>query len=244
MGIENLERANCVLPRSTELPLLSLFDPSAYCDTSRKPTRSCAQAKKDSKSRRRRPRENAVFKFPPNRRQTDVERIAVDAPLSKKKDSPFHVLHQVLSLRVAGGGRPLGGVVVIVVVVVVVGSVVVVLVFQVGEVPRVDVGRVVRRRDGKLVVLGTAGLFVDWFFLEGREGESRSALLRSPRERRGGKRDRRAGQGNENRTILLELSLFFFLFDCRKSCKRAFSLLSLSSFLFSLDFSFIQGFSL
>ena len=136
---------------------------------------------------RRRPRRTlfAAVRFPPICRQTtpDVERRIVDArspikktpPLSpsKEKNSPFHVLHEVLSLRVAGRGRSLGGVVVIVVVgVIVVGNVVVVVVvLEVGEVPRVDVGRVVRRRDGKLVVLGTAGLLIECvFFCSGVRG--------------------------------------------------------------------------
>ena len=160
---------------STELPLLSLFDPSAYCDTSRTPTRSRSHVEKDSKSSAG-VRENAhavsSSRRIAGRLTPDVWRIVGAPPpsvLSKKKYSPFHVLHQVLSLRVSGRSRSLGGVVVIAVVVV--GSVVV-FVLQVGEVPRVDVGRVVRRRDGKLVVLGTAGLLLSGF-RGGRERETR-----------------------------------------------------------------------
>ena len=89
-----------------------------------------------------------------NRRSTLSSHLLSISLSPSHQNSPFHILHQVLALGISGGRRSLCGVTVVVV-----GGVIVVIVLEVGEVPRVDVGRVVRRRDGKLVVLGTAGLF-------------------------------------------------------------------------------------
>lgn len=103
--------------------------------------------------RERRNEKKKKKKFPPFflcRFNQSIEKSPSEffLPQKKSKNSPFHVFHQVLSLRVvrsatASGTADAG------VVIVVAG------VLEVGEVARVDVGRIVRRRDGKLVVLGT-----------------------------------------------------------------------------------------
>lgn len=190
MGIER--KTQIASPPPPSLPLLSpSFDPSAYCDTSRTSTTSRAHAKKDSKKQRRRPRENAVVKFPPNRRrQTFGESSSTlphlffpkkltlpcspsgPLPPCRRERSPSRRRHRRCCCwqrrrRPRSPGRR--------------GS------SSRRRTRRPAAGRQTRRPgDGRPVVIG--------FFFEGRDGERRSALLRSPRERRrGGKRDRKSG---------------------------------------------------